>query len=101
MTHPILKEPQTLVESIIQRYATRPTNEFDPAGATYRRLLGSNGSANGRLNLQIIAQRRIELDLYLTPADVVVRLLRPVERARPAMASSLERAYTVADGSRS
>ena len=36
MTHPILKEPKTLVESIIQRYATRATNEFDTAGATNR-----------------------------------------------------------------
>ena len=31
MTHPILKESQTLAESIIQRYATRATNEFDTA----------------------------------------------------------------------
>jgi len=36
VTYPVLEEPQTLVESIIQRYATRTTNEFDTAGATPR-----------------------------------------------------------------
>ena len=30
---------------------------------------------------QLIAQRRLELDFHLTPADVKVRLLRPVESA--------------------
>ena len=44
--------------------------------------------------------RRVELDLHLTTADVEVRLLRP-SRERAAMASSLARAYTVADGLRS
>jgi hypothetical protein len=79
MTHPILKEPQTLVESIIQRYTTRATNEFDTARPTYRRSLGCNESANRLANLQIIAQRRIKVDLYLTPADIEVRFLRTVK----------------------
>lgn len=34
ITHPILKKLQTLVERIIHRYATRPTDEFDTTGAT-------------------------------------------------------------------
>jgi len=44
-------------------------------------LLGCNDSASGSDNLQIIAQRRIKLDLYLTPADIVVRFLRTVNSA--------------------
>jgi hypothetical protein len=76
MTHPILKEPQTLVESIIRRYATRATNKFDTDD-----LLGCNESANGPANLQIIVQRRIKVDLYLTPANIAVRFLRTVKSA--------------------
>ncbi len=33
-------------------------------------------------NVQLVAQRRVELELHLTPADVVVSILHPVERAR-------------------
>lgn len=81
MTHPILEEPQTLVESIIQRYATRATDKFDTTGATYQRLIRIHESADEPANLQIIAQRRIKLDLYLTPAYIVVRFLRTVKSA--------------------
>lgn len=34
-----------------------------------------------QLNLQVIAQRRIKVDLYLTPADIVVHFLRTVKSA--------------------
>ena len=44
-------------------------------------LIGCDESAHGPANLQIIAQRRIKVDLYLTPADIVVRFLRTVKGA--------------------
>ena len=57
MTHPILKEPQTLVESIIQRYATRPTGEFDTTGATRIRRISMQGTAFDERGPQLTARR--------------------------------------------
>jgi hypothetical protein len=57
MTHPILKKPQTLVESIIQRYATRPTDELDTTGTRriQRISMQATGSDNEVANLQLVA----------------------------------------------
>ena len=83
MTYPVLKEPQTLVERIIESYATRTTDEFDATGAMHRRLRSMNQlNPQKDQHLQLITQRRVGLDLHLTTADVKVRLLRSVERAR-------------------
>jgi hypothetical protein len=34
-THPVLKESQALIESIIQRYTARSTGELDTAGTAH------------------------------------------------------------------
>jgi hypothetical protein len=72
MAHPIFKEPRTLVENIIPCYATRPTNGLTPPELHTDDLLGCNECANEPVNLQVISQRHIEVDLYLTLASIIV-----------------------------
>ena len=76
MTHSILKGPQTLIESIMRR---EPLTSLTPPELNTDDLLGSDQSAIWPANSQIIAQRRIKVELYLTPADIVVRFLRTVK----------------------
>lgn len=58
-----------------------PLISFTPPELHTDDLLGSNESDNAPTNLQIVAQRSIKVDLYLTPADIVVRFLRAVKSA--------------------
>lgn len=50
----------------------------EPSGSASK----PRGSTNEVPDLQLVAQRRFELELHLTPADVIVRRLRPIKCAR-------------------
>jgi len=66
-THPILKEPQTLVERIIERYATRPTDEFDSTGATRTQRISKQATGFDKRGSRLTARRLTTLRARAPP----------------------------------